>query len=464
MNRLLNVTRSLLMLALLMVGVAGGTKVATASIQTQQSTPVDVMLVIDGSFSIAPVDFELARTFAKQLVASCILGTDAQVGAIQFSNQGTTRTESRLSKNARAVNIALDRMVQLGANTDIQDGLKAAQNEIEARGRSNAKHFIVLLTDGEQTEPGDPVAEATNIKAAGSQIFAVGVGFASTSTLSAIASDPDATYLYSVGNFSELASVLQKLLDVSCGVKAIPASNSIVSDPAGNSQKSAEVYVVVKPTPNTTATRDATTTFVVEAHNRGKGSAKNTVITMPLNKNSATLISFTSSRPAMWVSEVRDDALIMQTGKLASGGDVVSATVTMKVTPSVAADTALGARLTYWFSDANKNGRGASNLPILAAGGTNENRELYAMQIAPASGPAGSEHTFSGAIFVPKEPVAFWYNTPDGKVVGVKTLWADENGVTNLVFKTSGLAPGRYTMVGRGEWSTFNAMGTFVVQ
>lgn len=464
MSKLSNVARALLVLALLMVGLASGTKVAVAAAQSQQSTPVDVMLVIDGSASITTPDFELARTFAKQVVASCIIGTDAQVGAVQFSNQGSTRLESRLSKDARAVNVALDKMIQLNGNTDIQEGLAAAQSEIALRGRANAKHFIILLTDGRQNEQGDPIAQAGTIKAAGTQIFAVGVGLAIISELSAIASDPDSTYLYSVGNFAQLASVLQKLLAVSCVVPVIPPSDPIITNPGGGSYKRAEVYVVVTPTPNTTAAAGTTMTFVVEAYNRGKGSSSNTVISMPLNKSEATLMSVTTSRPAMWVSEVRDDAVIMQTGNLSSGGDVVTATVTLQLSAGIAANTALGDRLTFTFSDARNSTTGMSNLPIVAAGSASDSRELYSMQVAPTAAPAGSDLKFSGAIYVPKEPVAFWYNTPDGKVVGVETLWADKDGAITEVLNTKGLAPGIYSMVGRGEWSRFTAVSTFVIQ
>ena len=95
--------------------------------------------------------------------------------------------------------------------------------------------------------------------------------------------------------------------------------------------------------------------------------------------------------------------------------------------------------------------------------------------VYPTSGPAGTEFRFVATGFEPAvvkddntgEQVAYWFNTPDGKVIGVeqrtgksKTVGsetkplihnADKDGVINLVWSSpKDLKPGVYTVVFHG--------------
>src|SRR3990172_1847183 len=141
-------------------------------------TPLDLVLVIDGSGSIFASDFTRMKDFSNDLVSSfAVSGTAARVGVVQFSGQGQGRIEIGLSGSAPAVHAAIDGMQQIEGYTDIQEGLALGQGEIGANGRPGVPHVIILLTDGQQEgAPGDPAAEAENARAAGTEIFALGVG------------------------------------------------------------------------------------------------------------------------------------------------------------------------------------------------------------------------------------------------------------------------------------------------
>ena len=190
-------------------------------------TPLDLMLVIDGSGSIFASDFNRMKDFSNGLVDSfAVSDAAARIGVVQFSGQGQGRLEIGLSGNAAAVHGAISGMVQIEGFTDIQEGLALGQGEIAANGRAGVPHIIILLTDGQQEgAPGDPVAEAAAARAAGTQIYAVGVGGGpNVDQLNAIASDPDSTYVYTVPDFTSLQAIRDQIVATACPSPTAPTT------------------------------------------------------------------------------------------------------------------------------------------------------------------------------------------------------------------------------------------------
>jgi len=117
-----------------------------------------------------------------------------------------------------------------------------------------------------------------------------------------------------------------------------------------------------------------------------------------------------------------------------------------------------------WYDGARAGHTDHSNKPHIAVADADEHRDVYALHVAPASGPAGSEHVFSSSIFVPNEPVTLWYHRPDGTVVAMSGARASGEGMVELTFATDGLGAGAYTMVAYGEWSRFTTSTGFTVE
>jgi hypothetical protein len=228
--------------------------------------------------------------------------------------------------------------------------------------------------------------------------------------------------------------------------------------------KPALVTVVQRPNPNMAAAHSSIVTYTIVAVNRGKGSAKETTITVPFDPAQVQVLDVTTSRPATWVSKLRTNSLEIKIGPLGSQGDTVTATLRLMTLPTVANGTSLGQRLSYHWSDDAGGGDGSSNLPVLTVGDSNTIQPLYPLAVAPGSAPAGATLTFSSPIFKPDEPVAFWYNTPDGKTIAAAQLFAQADGSAGLEFTTAGMAPGAYSMVAHGHWTDFTAVTTFQVQ
>lgn len=165
----------------------------------------DIMLVFDGSGSIAATDFAEMQSFGVQLVDGLeVSPTAAHFGVVQFSS--SAQTEISLTDAASPVQNAINTMSKLGGGTDIDDGINQAQSEL-AGGRTDAPNVIVLLTDGQ----GSGTTAANAAKAAGTTIICVGIGTGiDTAELEAIASSPG--FVFTPADFEALVYVLQALL------------------------------------------------------------------------------------------------------------------------------------------------------------------------------------------------------------------------------------------------------------
>ncbi|MDP3767318.1 MAG: VWA domain-containing protein, partial [Dehalococcoidia bacterium] len=132
-----------------------------ASAQTGCSATIDLVVVLDGSESIAPDDFELMRSFAGQLISHFTLDPEyALAGLVQFSGEGEGRVESQLTDDGPTILGSVAAMPQIAGARDIQEGIAYGQGEIKIGGRPGARGALVMLTDGAHNQPGDPAGEA----------------------------------------------------------------------------------------------------------------------------------------------------------------------------------------------------------------------------------------------------------------------------------------------------------------
>lgn len=162
--------------------------------------PVDVMLVVDRSASMAEPDistFENAKIAANLFIDQVDLITN-QLGFVTF--YGVASLESRLSVNGNQIKeYVTDLTVDNGNNpqsgTNIEAAINTAQRELEsARHRTNSQPIIVLLSDGEANRGGNPVDAARAAKANGTRIITIGLGEVDETTLKAIASSESDYY------------------------------------------------------------------------------------------------------------------------------------------------------------------------------------------------------------------------------------------------------------------------------
>jgi collagen type XII alpha len=177
---------------------------------------IDLMFVIDtsGSVAISAGAFDKIKTFAKTVVAKFNLSAiGPHLGIVDFSSPADTRLVLGLSDDAPTVNNAIDTMPLFGNGTDIVSGLATAKTEIDQHGRPGVNHAIILLTDGRADDGSNPETKAAEIKAAGIQIFSIGVtDLIDLSQLRQIASSPVETHLFTVDDYSGLSAILDQLI------------------------------------------------------------------------------------------------------------------------------------------------------------------------------------------------------------------------------------------------------------
>ncbi len=224
------------------------------------------------------------------------------------------------------------------------------------------------------------------------------------------------------------------------------------------------VTVVQLASPNMVAAPNSIVTYTIVAVNRGRGSAKETTITLPIDPAQMKVLDVTTSRPATWVSNLQENSLEIKTGPLSSDGDTVTATLRLMTAPNLAAGTNLGRPVTYVWSDRAGSGSGSSNWPVLVAGPSAVNVSTYPISLVPNSAPVGTPLALTSNIFKPDEPVAIWFNTAAGEAVEIDRFSAAADGTLDVELTAVDLDPGYYSLVAQGIWSGIKATTPFQVQ
>lgn len=458
MARLVRLAAMLLMVASLTL-LAMPARPLTAQ-TTPAPTSFDLMMVIDGSGSIDPQDFELAREFARTLVNSCLFVSGSRAGVVQFAS--SAQLEYGLSDNRVSLDSALVNMRQIGTTTATADAINAAQRELTNNQRPNVKDFIIVLTDGVSNNRSATISAADNARTAGSELFAIGVGTqVNFAELQGIANDPDSQYLFQVTDFASLQAALAPIVGAVCGVAVVPVPSPTADEP---SRQPAEIYAVQRPTANYGTTPGSIVTTEIVVGNTGKGIAKDVSVTVPFDPAEVRILDANFSSTKSWVSSLDASSLTINTGSLGAN-EVVTGTLRMQVIETLTPGTSLAEQMSFTWKDYDRGGSGKSNVTLLAVTGAVDNRPTYTMSAEPAAAGAGSDFSFGSNLFAPKEPVGVWFNQPDGTIgESVATFRAESDGTLLVTFVSdTDLAPGTYSMVFYGHWTQFTVVAPFTI-
>ncbi|MBZ0293632.1 MAG: VWA domain-containing protein [Anaerolineae bacterium] len=196
--------------------------------QCTSDTPLDIMLVLDGSGSISSSDYVLMQNFSIGLVNSFnISKTEARFGIVQFAAERYGKVEVPLGDKR---GVLIDRLTNLRrlANTgwtDIQEGIYLGQREFDKHGRNRSQvpRAMIVLTDGYHNVGNpSPESEAQKAKKKSTLIYGVAVGVADLTQIRAIASDPDSRFVFSIDNFAGLVQSLNQISESTCNTPLRP--------------------------------------------------------------------------------------------------------------------------------------------------------------------------------------------------------------------------------------------------
>jgi predicted ribosomally synthesized peptide with SipW-like signal peptide len=181
----------------------------------------DVMLVLDRSGSIDAGELATLKVAANSFVTTLALSPSGNhAGQSSFSTNGTL--DQPLTDSSAAMTAAINALSS-GGFTNLKEGIDLANTELAGAGDRNdvtSPDKMVIITDGNPNRPEDgppgPDVDAANAataaKAAGVEIFVVGIG-----------ADVDATYLtnsiatavaghyFSAADYSDLQTALDTL-------------------------------------------------------------------------------------------------------------------------------------------------------------------------------------------------------------------------------------------------------------
>ncbi|KTG38707.1 hypothetical protein cypCar_00013727, partial [Cyprinus carpio] len=178
----------------------------------------DIVILVDGSWSIGRINFHLVRMFLENLVNAFDVGIDkTRIGLAQYS--GDPRIEWHLNgfSTKDAVIDAVKNLPYKGGNT--LTGLALTyilENSFkpESGARSDVPKIGILITDGKSQD--DVIPPAQTLRSAGVELFAIGVKNADENELKAIASEPQETHVYNVADFSIMSTIVEGLTRKVC--------------------------------------------------------------------------------------------------------------------------------------------------------------------------------------------------------------------------------------------------------
>ncbi|CAH6777790.1 Col6a5 [Phodopus roborovskii] len=177
----------------------------------------DIMFLVDSSGSIGDTNFEIMKTFMKNLVGKIQIGASkSQVGVVQFSDYNKEEFQLNTFFTHKDIYAAIDRMSSIKRNTLTGSALTFVNEyfDLPKGGRPQVRKFLILLTDGKaQDEVGGPAMALRN---KGVTIFSVGVYGANRAELEEISGD--GSLVFHVENFDHLKAIESKLIFRVCAL------------------------------------------------------------------------------------------------------------------------------------------------------------------------------------------------------------------------------------------------------
>ncbi len=178
----------------------------------------DIMLVLDRSGSIGS-DADTMKNAAKAFVDALALD-GVHAGLASFSSSATL--DEHLTNVAQDLKDAIDALV-IGGTTDLEDGILTANGELANPGDGHDRpdgtspDFMVIITDGQPNvcngggcDPEDAAAAAADAaRAAGIEVFVVGVGAGVDEDYLKTEIADDASHYFSAANFDDLENILK---------------------------------------------------------------------------------------------------------------------------------------------------------------------------------------------------------------------------------------------------------------
>ncbi|XP_072591481.1 collagen alpha-1(XX) chain isoform X2 [Vulpes vulpes] len=172
-------------------------------------SPVDMIFLVDGSWSIGHSHFQQVKDFLASVIEPFEIGpSKVQVGLTQYSGDPQTEWDLNALRTKEDVLAAVRRLRYKGGNTFTGLALThVLEHNLRptAGPRPEATKVLILVTDGKSQD--DARAAGRILKDLGVAIFAVGVKNADEAELQLLASQPLDITVHNVQDFPQLSTL-----------------------------------------------------------------------------------------------------------------------------------------------------------------------------------------------------------------------------------------------------------------
>lgn len=187
-----------------------------------KSRPLDLVFIIDSSRSVRPAEFEKVKVFLLDMVDSLDVGVDAtHVGLVNYASTVSIEFLLKTYSNKADLKRAFSRVEPLSTGTMTGLAIKTAMEstfteESGARpANKNIPKVAIIVTDG---RPQDKVEEVSaSARAAGIEIYAIGVDRADMKSLQVMASQPLDDHVFYVETYGVIEKLTSKFRETLCG-------------------------------------------------------------------------------------------------------------------------------------------------------------------------------------------------------------------------------------------------------
>ena len=186
------------------------------------SNPADIVFLLDSSGSVGTPDFQKQKDFVARFAQSFDIGPNkTQIGVVTFSSGPHNEFNLNKYHDKAGLVSGIQRIAYSSGNTRTDLALKyvEANSFTAAAGdRPHVPNILIVMTDGQSTQPTLTRQETVNLHKMNMKVFAIGIGSgASRPELGLIASDSQ--HVFQVQNFAALHTLQAELKRTTCASK-----------------------------------------------------------------------------------------------------------------------------------------------------------------------------------------------------------------------------------------------------
>ncbi|XP_032806498.1 von Willebrand factor A domain-containing protein 2 [Petromyzon marinus] len=177
----------------------------------QCSAAVDILLLMDGSYSIGKASFERSKHFASNLCNMLDINPDrVQLGIVQYSSKPRLEFALDVYPTREEAKEAIARIAFRGGGTETGRSIKYVLRKGFLGGREGIPKILVLLTDGKSQD--NATLAAKHARNSGLTVFAVGIRHPAWEELNRMASDPDDMHVFYAEHYNDALNGLYTTL------------------------------------------------------------------------------------------------------------------------------------------------------------------------------------------------------------------------------------------------------------